>query len=107
MSIAYTWVINALEAYPQYEGESDVVFTVHWTFNGSDGTHDGSVYGSVGVSYQPGEAFTPFNNLTEAQVIGWVTSALGTEQVDALKSNIDKQIADKINPPSVTLSVPW
>jgi hypothetical protein len=96
-----------MDAYPEYEGEADVVFTVHWTLIGTDETYVGSVYGSVGVSLDEGATFTPYEDLTEAQVIGWVQDALGAEQVAAYEANVAQQIADQIDPPVVTPPLPW
>lgn len=107
MTITNTWAVVQMDAYPEYEGEPDVVFTVHWTLNGTDGTYAGSVYGSVGVSLNEGASFTPYADLTEAQVIGWVQDALGDEQVAAYEANVAQQIADQIDPPVVTPPLPW
>ena len=107
MTITNTWAVVQMDAYPEYEGEADVVFTVHWTLTGTDGTYVGSVYGSVGVSLNEGATFTPYEDLTEAQVIGWVQDALGAEQVAAYEANVAQQIADQIDPPVVTPPLPW
>ena len=107
MTITNTWAVVQMDAYPEYEGEADVVFTVHWTLTGTDGTYVGSVYGSVGVSLNEGATFTPYEDLTEAQVIGWVQDALGEEQVAAYEENVAQQIADQIDPPVVTPPLPW
>jgi len=109
MANTYTWVITAMDAYPQQAGQTDVVFTVHWTLNGTDGSgHNGSVYGTVGLTpYQAGEPFTPYAQLTQNQVIVWVTAALGAEQVAALEASIDQQIQQQITPTSVNLPPPW
>ena len=107
MAITNTWGVAQMDAYPEYEGEPDVVFTVHWTLNGTDGTYIGSVYGSVGVSVSTSGAFTPYADLTEAQVVSWVQDALGDEQVAAYEANVAQQIADQINPPVVTPQLPW
>ena len=56
MTITNTWNVTQMDAYPEYDGEADVVFTVHWTLIGTDGTYVGSVYGSTGVSLD--EEFT-------------------------------------------------
>jgi hypothetical protein len=96
-----------MDAYPELDGETDVVFTVHWTLNGTDGTYAGSVYGSVGVSLDEGSAFTPYADLTEAQVVGWVQDALGEEQVASYEANVAQQIADQQDPPVVTPPLPW
>ena len=107
MAITNTWGVVQMDCYPEYDGETDVVFTVHWTLNGTDGTYNGSVYGTVGLTLDPDAPFTPFADLTEAQVVGWVKDALGEEQVAAYEANIDKQIADQINPPVVNPPLPW
>jgi hypothetical protein len=96
-----------MDAYPEYEGNADVVFTVHWTLNATDGEHVGSVYGSVGLTLDPEATYVPYANLTEAQVIGWVQAALGEEQVAAYEANVAEQIANQINPPVVSPALPW
>jgi hypothetical protein len=107
MAITNTWAVVQMDAYPELDGETDVVFTVHWTLNGTDGTYNGSVYGSVGVTLDEGATFTPYASLTQAQVIGWVKDALGEEQVLSYEANVAQQIDNQINPPVVTPPLPW
>lgn len=107
MAITNTWGVVQMDCYPEYEGETDVVFTVHWTLTGTDGTYEGFVYGSQGVTLAADAPFTPYADLTEAQVIGWVQDALGNEQVAAYEDNVAQQIADQANPPVVTPQLPW
>ena len=107
MAITNTWAVQQLNAYPELDGETDVVFTVHWTLVGTDGTYNGSVYGSVGVTLDPDAPFTPYASLTQAQVIGWVQDALGEEQVASYEANVAQQIENQINPPVVTPPLPW
>jgi len=106
MPITNTWAVIQMDAYPEADGETDVVFNVHWTLTGTDGTYTGSVYGSVGVPAPTG-AFTPYADLTQAQVVGWVQEALGAEQVAAYESNVATQIENQINPPVVAPPLPW
>ena len=108
MANTYTWNFPTLTAYPENSGQTDVVFIVHWVITGTDGNgHNGSVYGTVNLTYVAGSAFTPFAQLTESQVQGWVTSALGATQVSALEANIDQQIQQQVTPTSVNLTPPW
>jgi hypothetical protein len=107
MSNTYTWSFPTLTAYPQAEGQTNVVYTVHWILTGTDGTYTGSVYGTVGLTYVAGSPYTPYADLTEAQVQGWTTAALGAEQVSALEANIDAQIQQQITPTSVNLTPLW
>lgn len=107
MAITNTWTIVQMDAYPEYDGEANVVFTVHWTLVGTDNTYSGSVYGSVGVNLNEGATFTPYADLTEAQVIGWVQDALGEEAIIEYEANVAQQISNQIDPPVVTPSLPW
>jgi hypothetical protein len=107
MAATYTWSVVQMDAYPELDGNTDVVFTVHWTLTGTDGTYTAGVYGSVGVTVDPGAPFTPYADLTQEQVIGWVKSALGDAQIAAYEANVAKQIADFANPPVVTPPLPW
>lgn len=108
MSNTYTWVISQLEAYPQHEGHSDVVFTVHWRRQATDGNgHTGDVYGSQSVTLEPDAPFTPYADLTQAEVEGWLETAMGAERVAEMDASLDKQIEDQINPPVIRPKLPW
>ena len=108
MPNTYTWTFPALTAYPEYASQTDVVYTVHWVLMGDDGNgHTGSVYGTQALAYVAGSPFTPYAQLTEAQVQGWVTEAMGPTQVVALEANIDGQIQQQITPTSINLPPPW
>ena len=107
MAITNTWAVVQMDCYPELDGDTDVVFTVHWTLTGVDGDYSGSVYGSQAVTLDPSAPFTPYADLTEAQVIGWVWDAMGAEQVAAYEANVAGQIANQINPPVVTPPLPW
>lgn len=107
MATEYSWKIAQLDAYPEQDGLENVVFQCHWRLVGVDGDHTGSVYGTVGLTLDPEADFTPFADLTEAMVIGWVQDALGEEAVAAYEANVAQQIADAMNPPVVTPALPW
>ena len=107
MAITNTWGVVQMDCYPEYDGQPNVVFTVHWTLIGTDGTYNGSVYGSVGLTLDEGATFTPYDGLTEAQVIGWVQDALGDEQVAAHEANVAAQIDALVNPPVIRPALPW
>lgn len=107
MTITNTWAVIEMDCYPEEDGEMDVVFNVHWTLTGTDGTYTGYVYGTQSVSIDPDAPFTPYADLTQAQVIGWVKDAMGEEQVASLEANVAEQIANQVNPPVVTPALPW
>jgi hypothetical protein len=107
MAVTYTWSVVQMDAYPEEYGETDVVFNVHWTLAGIDQTYQGYVYGTQGVTVDPDAPFTPYADLTQEQVIGWVQAAMGEEQVASYEANVAQQIEDQINPPVVTPPLPW
>jgi len=107
MATTYTWNVVQMDAYPELDGNQDVVFTVHWTLTGEEAGFSGGVYGSVGVTLDEAATFTPYADLTLAQVVGWVQAALGAEQVAAYEANVAQQINDQVVPPVVTPPLPW
>ena len=107
MSITTTWVIEQMSCYPTSEGQTDVVFNIAWRANATDDTYNATSYGTVGVTYETGEPYTPYADLTQAQVVGWVQSALGAEQVASIEAGLAANIANQVNPPVVTPPLPW
>ena len=111
MSATINWRVGTMECYPQYQQEKDVVFTVHWDCLGSEeysgSTYTGRVYGSNGVTYHGGDQFIPYEDLTEATVLGWIWDEMGQEQKDNIESSVQNQINNQINPPIVILPLPW
>jgi hypothetical protein len=96
-----------MDAYPEADGETGVVFNVHWTLTGEEAGFSGNVYGTQAVAVDPDAPFTPYADLTEEQVIGWVQSAMGAEQVASYEANVATQIKNQIDPPIVTPPLPW
>lgn len=103
----YTWVIEKMDCYTHRDGHDDVVFTVHWRLNAADGEYSASGYGTVGLTYNASEPFTPYPDLTQDQVIGWVQAALGPEQIAQMEAALAANIAAQINPPVVSPPLPW
>jgi len=98
-----TWKIANLERNTADGG----VVVAHWTCSDVDGDYSGSVYGSMGFTYDASAAgFIPYDNLTEADVIGWVQAEMGDEQVAAHEANVAAQIEAQKNPTQAS-GVPW
>lgn len=105
MSTIYTWTVVSMDCYPEFDGEQDVVVTVHWTCSGVDGSYSSSVYSSQAVTLSADEPFTPYAQLTQDQVLSWVWSS-GVDK-DATEAVVQQQINNQINPPVVTPPLPW
>lgn len=105
MSTTFNWTVTAMDCYPQADGETDVVFTVHWTCAGTDGTYSSSVYNTQAVTYTAGSPYTPYADLTQDQVLGWIWAA-GVDKA-ATEAAVQQMIDNQINPPVVTPPLPW
>ena len=105
--ITNTWNIVQMDTYPEYDGQPNVVFTIHWNLLGTNGTHQGSVYGSTGLTLNKDAAFISYDDLTQDQVIGWVKSALGEEQVTAYEKSVTDQINEQMTPKVIAPPLPW
>lgn len=104
MSTTFNWTVTAMDCYPQADGETDVVFNVHWTCSGVDGDYSGSVYSTCQVP-APSGSFTPYASLTQDQVLGWIW-ANGVDKT-ATQDAVQSQIDNAKNPPVVTPTLPW
>ena len=100
MAITYKWTINQMNAHIQAEGEDNVIFTVHWTYSGSEDV-SGKIYsasqiGAQGFTYVKGDPFIPYED-TEAfenVVIGWLEGVLNVPSMqDSIETTIQKGIA--------------
>lgn len=109
MTAIITWAITKMDCYPEIDNETDVVFNVHWSCSGvqteGDTTYNGSAYGTQTVTIDAGAPFTPYDQLTQEQVLGWVWAA-GVNK-DMTETAVQLQINNQINPPVVTPPLPW
>ena len=113
MAIGYTWDVSTVDTYPTKDSKSDVVYNVHWRLTATDDTNkdsDGNnwtatTYGSQIVDTSDLSSFTAFADLTASNVQGWVEAALGADEVTAMKTALDAQIAESITPTSVTKTI--
>ena len=108
MAATIEWKVEGLDCYPTKDGKTDVVMMVHWRCNGSEEndskTYRSTSYSAVDVTYKDGDNFTPFADLTENQVLGWVWESVDKNETEA---NIQKMIDDQRDPPITRLALPW
>jgi hypothetical protein len=102
--ITLSWIIERLLVRPTEGSLTDVVITADWRCNDSQDQYSGTCYGSCSFQPPSGE-FTPYDQLTEQQVLNWCY-ANGVDKT-AIEANVTQQINDQINPPVVTLPLPW
>jgi hypothetical protein len=106
------WLIERLLTKPVEGSNTDVVITADWRCNGTETTgsgdteqtYSGTCYGSCSFA-PPSGSFTPYEDLTQDQVLSWCY-ANGVDQA-AIEANVTAQIQNQINPPVVSLPLPW
>jgi hypothetical protein len=101
MALTYKWTINQMDTHIQAEGQNNVIFTVHWSYSGSEEiseqTYQASMIGAQSFSYSEGDSFTPYADTEVFQniVIGWLEDVL---DLDSMKANIAAQIQTQATP---------
>ncbi len=116
MANTYEWNCKTVDVYPEYEEYTDTVYNVHWRLNatssenhevdGQEVPYTASVYGTQSLSLEDvGSDFIPFADLTNEIVTGWVEGIMGEEEVANLKSSLDTNIDQQINPTTETKTI--
>ena len=107
MATIYNYTIDRMDVvdttqYPNY------VLRVYYSYTGTDGDYTASVSGNINYEVTEG-TLTPYEELTETQVITWVESALTEEGVALNKKYVDNAIEEEKNPQPVPHKeeLPW
>ena len=79
------------------------VVTAHYNVTAVEDAFSASTYGTTSFTQEPGETFIPYDQLTEAQVVGWVQEAIGK---DITEASLQSQI-DALKHPVQEVGVPW
>ena len=83
------------------EASTGIITTVHWSASKTSGEHTASSYGSVGLT--AGDTVIPFANVTEANVLAWLGTAL---DLTTMEASLDTQLA-ALAAPAVLNGMPW
>lgn len=94
------WSINQLA----YVGADQRVVTIYWVCTATDGARQGSYNGQTGIVYKPDASFTPFNELTQEQVLAWLFASLGEDDRAAAEAEALNALAQAPVSPSPP---PW
>ena len=100
----YNWQIVSMPSYAQIDGQSDVVFEINWTCNAVEDSYSANSFGTVPVQYTAGSPFTPYNQLTQEQVWGWINPSIDRPEIEA---NLQSMIDAQKTPEAVTPPLPW
>lgn len=105
--VTITWTIDSMSASTtDIDGHTEVVLHATWRCAGEQDGYSSFLF-SICPFAAPseGEPFTPYEDLTEEQVLGWIW-ANGVDK-DATEAAVAAQIEAQINPPIVQPALPW
>lgn len=90
---------------PQVEGQTDVVVNAVYFVTGVDGANTAYASFNQEFTIQQGATFTPYYQLTEAQVIGWADP----QTVSSVETHVQAVIDSMVNPPvsPTSQALPW
>lgn len=105
----YIWSILQLDCYPKIDDKTQVVVIAKWLLTGTGKGATATAGGSMPFPLPVGDNFTPYEDLTEAQVIQWVQDGLGIVGIDETKVIIEQQINSIIATPypPIPQPLPW
>ena len=101
----FTTTVTQMYTLPQEAGETDVVVNVNYLVTGVDGANTADIGFSQQFTIQQGEAFTPYAQLTQAQVVGWADSQTVSNMQACVQGQIDSMVNPPVSPSSQPL--PW
>jgi hypothetical protein len=114
MSATIAWSIDWMQTSTQtINGFTEVVLQVGWRCTGTEAntatppvTFSNSIYGTCSFPEpQAGASFTPYAQLTQAQVVGWCW-ANGVNQA-ATEAAVNSNLNSQINPTVIQSPLPW
>jgi len=95
-----------MSCYPQVDDYQNVVFFVEWTCTGVNGAISVPYSSTTNIALDPNTPFTPYADLTEAEVVDWVQTTLGPEQTASIEAGIGNSIDVLLTTP-IVLPLPW
>mgnify|MGYP003343096040 CR=1 FL=1 len=99
----FTTTINRM--YTLQTPDPTYVVNALWTVTGVDGEYTASIDGNTQFSSDQANPFIPYDQLTEATVIGWIPP----EAIASAQANVQGQIDSMITPPvsPANTPLPW
>lgn len=108
MANIHTWRILELLCRPRLHEKDNVIFKVVWECQAHNPDNPDIVaqhVDSTEIPYSP-DSFTPYEGLTEEQVIAWVREQLGSV-FEAVERAMDERLRIASLPPVVSPPLPW
>jgi len=105
MAITKTWEVNTMER----DVSDGYVTKVIYRVKGISGSEEKSRKTGEVIFTKPSSLpsdFVAFASLDSATVLGWVKTAIGTDEVSAIETNLEAEVNEILSPTSA-VGVPW
>lgn len=106
MAIQYTFKVLELNVAETLGDKSNVVQTITWACFAEDVGIAVAAYG-IAVLNEPGKNFVQYEDLTEAEVLGWLESAIPDSEKREIYLDLERQINERRFPKIVVKPLPW
>ena len=98
-----------MKTIPSLNGQTNVVTEVSYTCTGVEVVNEinytSSINGVLSLNYVQGDPFTPYANLIQEQVLGWLY-ANGVNQTQT-QNYVQYKLNNQSNPTTTSQSLPW
>ena len=100
-----TFVTTITTLYTLQQPDPDYVVNAIWQVTGVDGEYTATIQGNTQFSSQQTTPFIPYEDLTEAIVIGWIPAS----DIESSQQCVQGQINSLITPPALPqhTALPW
>ena len=105
MAITKTWEINTLERDLSDGYVTKVIYRVKGLSGSEEKARATGEINFTKPSSLPSD-FVAYDSLTSSKVLGWVSTALGTDQDTAIETALEAEVTELITPTTAN-GVPW
>lgn len=108
----YTWTVTNLytiDTDTETDYVVDAIYEIVGTEESGGETYTASLSNTASFEVVQGESFTPYADLTDAMVVGWIQAELGADGVSNLEASVGGMIDSQITPPvsPENTPLPW
>jgi hypothetical protein len=100
-----TFTTTIKSMYTVQQPDPNYVVNAIWEVTGVDGEYTASIGGNTMFDSQQSSTFIPYNELTEATVIGWIPESQITSAQQCVQGQLDSLANPPISPSAQPL--PW
>jgi hypothetical protein len=105
------WKILQLECKTSENGLTNVVYKVHWKCIAMETINEiqyiSEMQGPLNIQSPDPSNFTPYESLTEEQVITWVQDTFGDIYTQEIYDSLQEDLNEQISPTKLYLTPPW